>query len=94
MVKRVNKIFLAPFDLYDKVKIFEGIKNCDYLVSDEKCVKRLVGIKWHSNYRKAPFITVVCSRSQMSYAKQVAYALGKRIVRSPRNSVEMLRLLP
>lgn len=86
-------VCMAPFDLYNKQKIYEGIKNCDYLMSDEKCVKRLFGIKWQSNYRDGPFVTVVCSRSQMAYAKQVAYALGKRIVPSSKNSVRILKAL-
>ncbi len=93
MNRTMNNFCMVPIDLYDKKKIYEGIKECDWLLADDKCVQRFVGIKWTSNYLKAPYVTIVCRSSQMAYAKQVAFALGKPIVRNSRNSVKMLRIL-
>ena len=93
MNNKSTGIFSAPLDFFKKQKIYEGIKECDYLMADEKCVKRLVGIKCGSSFRKGLYVTIVCTRCQMAYAKQVAYALGKMIVPSPNNSVRMLKVL-
>lgn len=57
-------------------KIHEAIKSSDFLVSDEKCIHRLIGIKYNDY---SPEITIVCIRHEMVIAKRKAFELGKKI---------------
>lgn len=57
-------------------KIREAIKTSDFLVSDDKCIHRLIGIKYNDF---SPKITIVCTRNEMVIAKQIAFELGKKI---------------
>ena len=57
-------------------KIFDAIQNSDFLVSDEKCIHRIIGIKYNDY---SPKITIVCTRHEMVIAKQKAFELGKKI---------------
>lgn len=47
-------------------KIREAIKTSDFLVSDDKCIHRLIGIKYNDF---SPKITIVCTRNEMVIAK-------------------------
>ena len=56
-----------------------GIKSSDFLVSDDSCIHRLVGLRYDSKTMHEPEITIVCARHEMAVAKQIAFSLGKRI---------------
>lgn len=55
------------------------IKNSDFLVSDDNCIHRLIGLRYDSKTMSEPEITIVCSRHEMAAAKQIAFTFGKRI---------------
>ena len=55
------------------------IKNSDFLVSDDNCIHRLIGLRYDSKTMSEPEITIVCARHEMAAAKQIAFTLGKRI---------------
>lgn len=55
------------------------IKSSDFLVSDDNCTHRLIGLRYDSKTMSEPEITIVCSRHEMATAKQIAFTLGKRI---------------
>ena len=57
----------------------EKIKNSDFLVTDDKSVHRLVGLKFCEKTDLAPSITCICMRHEMVCAKQIAFSLGKKI---------------
>lgn len=59
--------------------IHQGIKFSDFLVSDDCCTHRLVGLRYDSKTMHEPEITIVCARHEMAAAKQIAFSLGKRI---------------
>ena len=69
--KRSFEISLEP--LRDK------IKASDFLISDDNCTHRLVGLRYDSKTMNEPEITIVCSRHEMAAAKQIAFTFGKRI---------------
>lgn len=66
-------------DFSDTRKIIEGVGESDFLVSDDKCVHRLVGLKYDSQTMPEPVVTVICVRCQMSFAKRAAFSMGKRV---------------
>ncbi len=55
------------------------IKSSDFLVSDDNCTHRLIGLRYDSKTMSEPEITIVCARHEMATAKQIAFTLGKRI---------------
>ena len=59
--------------------LYKGIKSSDFLVSDDSCIHRLVGLRYDSKTMHEPEITIVCARHEMAAAKQIAFSLGKRI---------------
>lgn len=69
--KRSFEISLEP--LRDK------IKASDFLISDDNCTHRLVGLRYDCKTMHEPEITIVCARHEMATAKQIAFSLGKRI---------------
>ena len=60
-------------------KLNKGIKSSDFLVSDDNCTHRLIGLRYDSKTMSEPEITIVCARHEMAAAKQIAFTLGKRI---------------
>ncbi len=60
-------------------KLRSKIKSSDFLVSDEHCTHRLVGLRYDSKIMSEPEITIICARHEMAAAKQIAFSLGKRI---------------
>lgn len=76
----IRMILYFPYSLsISKDKIYHGIKNSDFLVSDEHSIHRLVGLRYDSKTMQEPEITIICSRYEMATAKQIAFSLGKRI---------------
>ena len=75
------QIFAVPkYDSKVSVTILQnGIKSSDFLVSDDSCTHRLVGLRYDSKTMHEPEITIVCARHEMAAAKQIAFSLGKRI---------------
>ena len=75
------QIFAVPkYDSKVSVTILQnGIKSSDFLVSDDSCTHRLVGLRYDSKTMHEPEITIVCARHEMATAKQIAFSLGKRI---------------
>lgn len=55
------------------------IKSSDFLVSDDSCTHRLIGLRYDSKTMSEPEITIICARHEMATAKQIAFTLGKRI---------------
>ncbi len=60
-------------------KIYRRILDSDFLIADDKCTHRLIGVKYTGSEMYSPIITVCCMRHEMAYAKQLAYLAGKRI---------------
>ncbi len=59
--------------------LYRDIKNSDFLVSDDNCTHRLIGLRYDSKTMSEPEITIVCARHEMAAAKQIAFTFGKRI---------------
>lgn len=60
-------------------KLQKRIKSSDFLVSDDSCTHRLVGLRYDPKTMHEPEITIVCARHEMAVAKQTAFSFGKRI---------------
>lgn len=67
------------------------IKNSDFLVSDDKCTHRFVGMKYDWRNMKEPKITVICTRMEMPVARQIAFVLGKKIYQNSEISALLFR---
>ncbi len=67
----------------------EKIKNSDFLVTDDKGVHRLVGLKFCEKTDLAPSITFICMRHEMVCAKQIAFSFGKKIYYSSDYSAKL-----
>ena len=67
------------------------IKSSDFLVSDDSCTHRLVGLRYNSQTMHEPEITIVCARHEMAAAKQIAFSLGKRIYQKSALSAMLFR---
>lgn len=72
-------------------KLLAGMKNSDFLVSDENCVHRLVGLRFDPATMQEPEIALICARHQMAAAKQIAFSLAKRVYPEPRLSARLFR---
>jgi type III secretory pathway component EscU len=74
-----NEMFYHKYSFEISVeKMKEGIKNSDFLVADNNCTHRLIGVKYKFN-DESPIITRICSCYEMATAKQIAFSLGKKI---------------
>lgn len=67
------------------------IKSSDFLVSDDSCTHRLVGLRYDSKSMSEPEITIICARHEMAAAKQIAFSLGKRIYQKSAFSAMLFR---
>lgn len=87
------QIFTVPkYDSKVSVTILhQGIKSSDFLVSDDNCTHRLVGLRYDSKSMHEPEITIVCARHEMAVAKQIAFSLGKRIYQKSALSAMLFR---
>ena len=60
-------------------ELSEKIKESDFLISDAKCVHRMVGVKYNHKTMRRPKITFTAMRHEMILAKQIVFKLGKKI---------------
>jgi hypothetical protein len=69
------------FDIPSKIQsgLREKIRNSDFLITDDSGTHRIIGVKYNHKLNKAPFITCVCMRHEMSVAKQIAFEYGKKL---------------
>ncbi len=77
-----NKIFFYPNKIdfsISKKEMTRKIKEADFLISDEKCIHRLIGLKYDDKTMSAPKITITCLRHEMATAKNIAFTFGKKI---------------
>ena len=88
----LNTFMLQKYCSNVSVTILQkGIKNSDFLVSDDSCIHRLIGLRYDSKTMSEPEITIVCSRHEMAAAKQIAFSLGKRIYQKSALSAILFR---
>ena len=71
--------------------LYKGIKSSDFLVSDDSCIHRLVGLRYDSKTMHGPEITIICARYEMAAAKQIAFSLGKHIYQKAALSAMLFR---
>ncbi len=62
--------------------IYEKIKASDFLISDEYSIHRLVGLRYDSNWMKAPEVSFVCLHTEMALAKYYTFLNAKKIFRN------------
>lgn len=67
------------------------IQSSDFLVSDDNCTHRLVGLRYEAKTMHGPEITIICARHEMAAAKQIAFSLGKRIYQKSALSAMLFR---
>ena len=71
------------------VKIKNQILDSDFLISDDKCTHRLIGLKYTGPDMYSPVITACCMRHEIAYAKQVAFNAGKMIYHDSKASAKL-----
>lgn len=81
-----NKMLHTPKD-----ELYRKIKRSDLLISDSKGTHRLVGLFYDENKNDAPQISLICMKSEILLAKQIAFELGKKIVYDEKLSAELFR---
>lgn len=79
-----NKMLHTPKD-----ELYKKIKKSDILISDSKGTYRLVGLFYDKNKMDAPQISLICMKSEILLAKQIAFELGKKIVYDEKLSAEL-----
>lgn len=79
-----NKMLHTPKD-----ELYRKIKKSDFLISDSKGTHRLVGLFYDKNKMDAPQISLICMKSEISLAKQIAFELGKEIVYNEKLSAKL-----
>lgn len=79
-----NKMLHTPRD-----ELYKKIKKSDILISDSKGTHRLVGLFYDKNKMDAPQISLICMKSEILLAKQIAFELGKKIVYDGKLSAEL-----
>lgn len=57
----------------------QKICESDFLIADEKCTHRMVGLYFRMNTGVNPKLSLVCTRNEMSLAKKLAFESGKKI---------------
>lgn len=81
-----NKMLHTPKD-----ELYKKIKKSDILISDSKGTHRLVGLFYDKDKIDAPQISLICMKSEILLAKQIAFELGKKIVYDGKLSAELFR---
>lgn len=78
MTTREMSLFLPknPLEVSERA-LREKIQSADFLLSDEKCSHRLVGLRYDPSRMKGPEVAVICARHEMALAKQIAISLGR-----------------
>lgn len=79
-----NKMLHTPKD-----ELYKKIKKSDILISDSKGTHRLVGLFYDKNKMDAPQLSLICMKSEILLAKQIAFELGKKIVYDEKLSAEL-----
>lgn len=79
-----NKMLHTPKD-----ELYKKIKKSDILISDSKGTHRLVGLFYDKDKIDAPQISLICMKSEILLAKQIAFELGKKIVYDEKLSAEL-----
>ena len=92
MPARKMSLFLPknPLEVSERV-LREKIQSADFLLSDEKCSHRLVGLRYDPSRMKGPEVAVICARHEMALAKQIALSLGKKMYVRPEFSAVLFR---
>lgn len=70
-------------------KLFQKIKSSDFLLSDEKCIHHIVGLRYNNKTMSEPEVTLICMRHELATAKQIAYSLGKQIFKNEKLSANI-----
>lgn len=92
MLTREMLLFLAKNPLkVSECALREKIKSADFLLSDEKCLHRLVGLRYDPKRMEQPEVAVICARHEMPLAKQIAFSLGKKMYVCPGFSALLFR---
>ena len=73
-------------------EIREKIKISDFLISDDKCTHRLIGLRYDAKTMLEPEITLICYRYEMAVAKKLAFNFGKKIYHTTDLSVQLVRM--
>ena len=92
-VKRINMFLWYKYDF----SIFENriankIKISDFLVSDNKCTHRLIGLRYDHKTMSEPEITIICNRDEMAVAKKIAFDFGKKIYHKTDLSAQLIKM--
>ena len=77
-----------------RTSLCNKIMNSDFLISDDKCVHRLIGLHYTRGGVYAPIITVVCTRAEMSFAKRLSFNVGKIIYNNSGISANLFKKYP
>lgn len=59
--------------------LLKKIRKSDFMIADDKCTHRMVGIYYREGSKQDPIVTVVCSRKEMPLARKIAFENGKKI---------------
>ena len=88
----LQSFFLPAYSLaISESALHKEIEASDFLISDEKCTHRLVGLRYDSGRMSVPEISAVCARHEMALARQIAYSIGKKIFASHDYSASLFR---
>lgn len=68
-------------------KITERVKQSDVLVTDG--THRIVGLMWDKNWDKSPIISLICIRSEVAFAKKVAFENNIKIITAVKLSASL-----
>lgn len=76
-IQHYRKPFSLPVTNQNSLR--KKIKDSDFLVTDKKGIRRLIGLKYVPEKMEAPVVTVICMRHEMPLARQIAFEFGKKI---------------
>ena len=82
------------FNKFDTSILCNRIIESDFLISDDNCTHRLIGLHYIRGGLYAPIITVICTRNEMAYAKKIAFENGKKIYRHSKISAILFKKYP
>ena len=84
-----QKMFSIPDKIQDSLT--EKIKKSDFLVTDQKGVHRLIGVRYEPDKMDVPVITCICLRHEMASAKRIAFMFGKKIYFNSKISAQIFK---
>ena len=59
--------------------LLKKIRKSDFMIADDKCTHRMIGIYYKKGSPLSPIVTVVCCRSEMPLARKIALENRKKI---------------